>query len=116
MRRTEILLEGIRSDFRAVAEGHSVLNRKMDNLDVDFKNEIKEVREEIKFVANTLKGEIKDSNNSIKSLANTLKDEIKVTNDSIKFLANTLKDVAKELGNKIDKVDFKLDAHIRQPA
>ncbi|MDI6731045.1 MAG: hypothetical protein QME05_00500 [Candidatus Margulisbacteria bacterium] len=41
--RVEVLLEEIRSDVKAIAEGHSVLNNKIDNLEITLTNKINDV-------------------------------------------------------------------------
>jgi hypothetical protein len=68
-----VLIEGVKADVKAVAEGHSVIRREMQ-----------EMKEE-------------------------LKEDVKGVNDKLTY-------VAKELGGKIDKIDQKIDEHMRQPA
>jgi len=70
--RFELLLEEIRDDVKAVAEGHSVIRREMQEMKTELKADIKEVNGKIEFTA-------------------------------------------KQLGDKIDRVDQKLEEHVRIP-
>lgn len=71
--RFEILLEEIRGNVKAVAEGHLVIRREMAEMKKELKEDIREVNDKLGFVAG-------------------------------------------QLGEKIDKIDQKLDAHIKLPA
>ncbi len=57
-KRAEVLLEDIKHDVKAIAEGHSVLNRRMDTLEINLRKEIKEVKDELHFVAKELNDKI----------------------------------------------------------
>ena len=63
-----VMIEGVGSDVRAVADGHAVIRREMQEMRTELKEEISEVKNGLKFVA-----------------------------------------------NKVDKIDQKLDEHIRMP-
>jgi len=52
--RFEVLLEEIKRDIKAVAEGHGVIRREMQEIKNDLKTDIKELGSTIKFVARDL--------------------------------------------------------------
>lgn len=53
-KRTEVLLEGMRGDIKAVAEGHQIIRREIQELKTELKCDIKEVNDALKFVAKEL--------------------------------------------------------------
>lgn len=70
-----------------------------------FEMLLEEVRDSVKLVAEghvTIRREMQE-------MKNELKEDIKLVDDKLGF-------VAKQLGNKIDKIDQKLDEHVRLPA
>jgi hypothetical protein len=68
-----VLIEGVKSDVKAVAEGHQVIRSEM------------------------------------RQMEDRLAGKISLMDDKLEF-------VAKQLGDQIDKVDRKLDEHMRKPA
>jgi len=89
--RVEILLEQIRSDVKAVAEGHSVLHNKIDNLE------------------KTLTEKINNSDMRLTTRINNL--DMKLTM-KIDNLENSVGTVAKDT----KEIKQKLDEHLRFPA
>lgn len=66
---------------------------------------LEQVASDVKLVAEghvTIRREMQE-------MKNELKEDIKLVDDKLDF-------AAKQLGNKIDKIDQKLDEHVRQPA
>lgn len=63
-----VLIESLRSDIKAVAEGHDILNRKIDEKTNEIKNEVKEIKDEM----TVMKADIK----SLKSDMSVVKDYI----------------------------------------
>ncbi len=51
-----VLIESLVSDIKAVAEGHDILNRKIDSLDKKVDDMAKELKSEMKLVANYVVG------------------------------------------------------------
>lgn len=49
-----MMLEEIRSDVKAVAEGHAVIRREMQEMKTELKEDIKEVNDKLGFVAKQL--------------------------------------------------------------
>jgi len=58
-RQQNVLLEKISSDVKTVAEGHSILDRKIDKVDSEL-NEVKSGLNELKSEVNTMQMVIKD--------------------------------------------------------
>ncbi len=57
-RHTGALVEDLRGDIKAVAEGHSILDRKIDTLHKELKQELRDTRQELKQEINTLKNDM----------------------------------------------------------
>lgn len=64
-KRTEVLLEEIRSDVKAIAEGHSVLSRKIDDNTEDLRED--------------LGGKIDNLTLTVKEISRDLKEHIRQT-------------------------------------
>ena len=95
--RVEILLEQIGSDVKAIAEGHSTLNNKIDRMD----NKIDRMDNKIDRMNDKFTIEIND----IKTLLKFHSSELKDLNDKVT-----------SIGGKVDSIDTKLDKHILQPS
>lgn len=46
-----VLIENLQSDIQAVAEGHEILNRKIDSLNQSVENQVNELKYEIKTIS-----------------------------------------------------------------
>lgn len=93
--RFELLLEDIKSKVTLIAEGHSLLDNKLEEVRRDLKNEIKMVDAKV----------------------DNLGKRLDVVHDSLKkeitFTGHAVQD---GLSEEIKRVEGKLDEHIRQPA
>lgn len=69
---TGVMIEGLKGDIRAIAEGHSLLDKKLDDTRNELKAEIKIVKDDMKVIRNELKTEI-----------NEVKDDMKVIRDFV---------------------------------
>ena len=106
--RFEILLEAIQGDVRAIAEGQGLLGDKVNSLDnkVDqIDNKIEQMDTKIYQLDN----KIYQLDKKIDVVHDSLKSEIAATSKVLDYSI-------KELGEKISRVEQKLDRHIQQPA
>jgi len=85
-----VLIEGVKSDVKAVVEGHEVIRREMREMKDELINEIDTVKGAVKLLANDLGGVKKD-------------------------LGEVKKDLG-EVKEKVNGIERTLDAHVRLPA
>jgi len=86
--RFEILLEEMKGNFKALLDGHAVLNNKIDHLDEKLNDKIDGLDKKLSFRIDNL-------DKKLDAVHSSLKNEIKVTTYAL---------------------NEKLDDHLRQPA
>lgn len=72
-KRAEILLEEIKKDVKAIAEGHSGLNRKIDNFRSDVNGQFQDIQMVLKEHSNTLN----EHSNTLNEIKHDLKEHIR---------------------------------------
>ena len=92
--RFEVLLEDIKSKVNLIAEGHSLLDNKLEEVRRDLKNEIR-----------TVDAKVDNLGKRLEIVHDSLKKEITFTGHAVKD----------ELRAEIGRVERKIDEHIRQP-
>jgi archaellum component FlaC len=90
--RLELLLEEIRDKVNVIAEGHSVLDRKIDTVAEKLSEEIGAVRQELR--------------QEIRAVRSELKSEIDITSRALGY-------EIKLVGSAVEEVRVKLEEHIR---
>jgi predicted nucleic acid-binding Zn-ribbon protein len=91
-----VMIEELRSDVKAVAEGHAVIRHEMQQMKEELVENINENTLKVGILAKEVIG---------------LKTEV----SGLKIEVSDLKIEVKDNGDKIDRFDSKLDEHIRQP-
>ena len=133
----EVLLENINSTVQQIAEGHVVLNNKIDNVEKRLSAEIKDVKGDIKVInltLNALNNKIDDVEirltQKIDSVDEKLSKRIDEVDEKLTGRMNKLDNRMGNLEVKVDKldnrtsnievkvgsIDKKLDIHMKQPA
>ncbi|MDP4093238.1 MAG: hypothetical protein Q8920_07740 [Bacillota bacterium] len=79
---TGTLVEDLRRDVRAIAEGHSVLDRKIDNLQKELVETKQELKEEISFLKRDVKG-LKEDVSVLKEDVSGLKKDMIIVKDYV---------------------------------
>jgi len=89
--RFEVLLEDLKSDTKAIADGQGILQNQIEEL----KGGLRSLDKKLEVTSQALYGLLQDTKKEL--------------NENIDRVENTL-------GEKIDRVEGKLDSHMKQPA
>lgn len=77
--KIQILLEGIKSDIKAVAEGHAVLNKKIETEAGNIRKEFNEQFSDVKLVLKEHSEILKEHSETLKDIQHDLKTHIRQT-------------------------------------